>query len=68
MQSWKESKAFIVEQDRWADDNQHIERTRINCNDFIQDKALDLEMNGRACLLKTYYPFPDNFIALMKTK
>ena len=68
MQNWKELKAFSVEKKQWDGVNQDIERTSLNCNDFVQDEALVMEMNGRAHLLKTHYLFPDNFIALMKTK
>ena len=60
-------RAFSVEQNRWADVNQYTKQTSLNYDDFVQNEALMMEMNGRARLLKTNYPLPDNFIALMKT-
>ena len=58
MKNWRELKASSVGGKQWTDVDQAIERTSLNCIDFFQDKTLVMEMNGRAHLLETHYPFP----------
>ena len=65
-QGWKDLKVYSEKKEQWeAFKKEVIEES---CSDFIEDKAVKSKIYSVVRVLQNNYPFPDNFLALMKTK
>ena len=70
IQGWKDQvKVYSEDKTQWEKiKNEGINESTKQFVDFAKEETVKLQIDGVASILLNSYPFPDNFLALMKTK
>lgn len=66
--NWKNLKEYSVTQDEWEALENQCEQNTYQLSALLDDKEVQLKIDSVVRVLQKRYPFPDDFLALMKTK